>query len=85
MEKSKLTENEKGVTDEEQSQEHSQHFLRYHGDFHKEFVLAGHTVNSAFCYGDYVKKCEDFALNFGDKNWLLLHDNASSHTSFFSP
>jgi hypothetical protein len=36
-------------------------------------------------YGDFVKKCEDFVPNFGDKkNWLLHHDNAPSHTSFFT-
>jgi hypothetical protein len=36
-------------------------------------------------YSDCVKMCEDFASNFGDKriNWLLLHDNAPSHISFF--
>jgi hypothetical protein len=29
--------------------------------------------------------CEDFAPNFGDtKNWLLHHDNAPSHISFFT-
>jgi hypothetical protein len=29
--------------------------------------------------------CEDFASKFGDKkNWLLHHDNAPSHTSFFT-
>jgi hypothetical protein len=38
----------------------------------KEFVLAGQTVNSAFCcdvtvYGDCVRMCEDFAPNFRDK------------------
>jgi hypothetical protein len=37
-------------------------------------------------YGDCVKVCEDFALNFGEqKNWLLHHDNPLSHTSFFPP
>jgi hypothetical protein len=34
--------------------------------------------------GDCVKICEDFAANLGDKNWLLYHDNAPSHTSFFT-
>jgi hypothetical protein len=29
----------------------------------KELFLAGQTVN----YGDCVKMCKDFALNFGDK------------------
>jgi hypothetical protein len=30
-------------------------------------------------YDDCVKMCKDFALNIGDKNWLLHHDNAPSH------
>jgi hypothetical protein len=36
---------------------------------------------------DYcVKICKDFSANFGNKriNWLLHHDNAPSHTSFFT-
>jgi hypothetical protein len=40
------------------------------GIVHKEFVLAGHTVNSAYyCdfYGDCVKMYEDFLPNFGNK------------------
>jgi hypothetical protein len=28
--------------------------------------------------------CEDFAPNFGDKDWLLHHDNAHSYASFFT-
>jgi hypothetical protein len=37
---------------------------------HKEFVLAGQTVNSAYyCdfYSDCMKTCEDFGPNFGNK------------------
>jgi hypothetical protein len=37
---------------------------------HKELVLAGKTVNSAYyCefYSNYMKTCKDFAPNFGDK------------------
>jgi hypothetical protein len=40
------------------------------GIAHKEFVLAGQTVNSTYCcdvYGDCVKICEDFAPKFGDE------------------
>jgi hypothetical protein len=40
------------------------------GIVHKEFVLAGKTVNSAYYCDDYsncVKICEDFTLNFGNK------------------
>jgi hypothetical protein len=54
----------------------------------KEFVPAGHTVNS-----DY--NCDDLRLLrdnvqrlrlevWRQNNWLLLHDNAPSHTSFFT-
>jgi hypothetical protein len=49
MEKSKLTETEKGETGEEQSQEHAHHFFDIKGIVHKEFFLAGQTVNSAYC------------------------------------
>jgi hypothetical protein len=37
-------------------------------------------------YGDYVKICEDFALNFGDKitGDVVYYDNAPSHISFFT-
>jgi hypothetical protein len=31
-----------------------------------------------------MKMCEDFAPNFGDKNWMLHHDNAPSRTSLFT-
>jgi hypothetical protein len=41
MEKSKLTETEKGRTGEEQSQEHAHIFFDIKGIVHKEFVLAG--------------------------------------------
>jgi hypothetical protein len=40
------------------------------GNVRKDLVLAGQTGNSAYyCdfYGEYVKLCEDFATNFGDK------------------
>jgi hypothetical protein len=54
------------------------------GIVHKEFVLAGQTVNSAcYCdvYGDCVKMWREL---WRQKNWLSHHDNAPSHTSFFS-
>jgi hypothetical protein len=35
-------------------------------------------------YDDCVKMCEDFAPNFGDRNWLLRHDNTPSHASFLT-
>jgi hypothetical protein len=34
--------------------------------------------------GNCVTICEDFAPGFGNKNWLLHHGNALSHTSFFT-
>jgi hypothetical protein len=48
MEKSKLTEIEKGETGEEQRQERAHNFLDIEGIVHKEFVLAGQTVNSSY-------------------------------------
>jgi hypothetical protein len=50
---SKLADNEKGETGEEESQEHDHHFFfGSKGTVHKEFVLAGQGVNSAhYCDG----------------------------------
>jgi sarcosine oxidase delta subunit len=47
LEKSKLTETEKGETGKEQSQEQTHHF-DIKGNVHKEFVLKSQTVNSAY-------------------------------------
>jgi uncharacterized OsmC-like protein len=47
MERSKLTKIEKGKTDEEESQVHLIIFFDIKGSVHKEFILAGQTVNSA--------------------------------------
>jgi hypothetical protein len=50
-------------------------FFDIKGIVHKEFLLAGQTVNSAYyCYfyGDCVKMCEDFALNFGTTKELAV-------------
>jgi hypothetical protein len=74
MEKSKLTETEKSETGEEQIQ---------------EYALAGQTVNTA-CYCDLLRQLCEKVLRFWpklwrQKNWLLHHDNALSHTSFFPP
>jgi hypothetical protein len=38
---------EKCKTGEEQTQEHTHHFFYIKGTVHKEFILAGQTVNSA--------------------------------------
>jgi hypothetical protein len=47
---------------------------------HKEFVLAGQTVTSAYycdVYGDCVKMCEDFTLNFGDKELAVASEQSA--------
>jgi hypothetical protein len=41
-------------------------FFDIKGIDHKEFVLVGQTVSSAYCC-DCWKMCEDFAPNFGDR------------------
>jgi hypothetical protein len=41
--------------------------------------------NTVTVYGDYLGLCEDFVSKFGYKRiWLLHHDNAPSHISFFT-
>jgi hypothetical protein len=53
----------------------------------KFLVPTGKTVSCAnYCdfYADYVELCEDFAQNFGDKSWMLHHDNVPSQTSSFT-
>jgi hypothetical protein len=45
-------------------------FCDIKGNVHKEFILAGQTVSSAYycdVYGDCMKMCEDFTPNFGNK------------------
>jgi hypothetical protein len=52
---------------------------------HKEFFLAGQTVSST-CYCDVLlRKCaKTSSWTLATKNWLLHHNNAQSHTSFFT-
>jgi hypothetical protein len=54
----------------------------------KEFVLAGRTVSSAYYCGVLRRLHEDVPRLrlklWRQKNWLLHHDNAPSHTSFFT-
>jgi hypothetical protein len=55
---------------------------------HKEFVLAGQTVSSAY-YCDVFQLLYEIVRRlrpeiWQQKNWLLHHDNAPSHTSFFT-
>jgi hypothetical protein len=53
---------------------------------HKEFVLAGQTVNSAnYCH--FLRPLREDVRGlrpevWRQNNWLLHHDNAPSHTSF---
>jgi hypothetical protein len=54
----------------------------------KEFVLAGQTINSAYYY-DVLRQLHENVQTFRpkifrQKNWLLHHDNAPSHTTFFT-
>jgi hypothetical protein len=55
---------------------------------HKEFVQVGQTVNSAY-YCDVLQRLRENVRRFRPElwrqnNWLLQHDNAPSHTSFFT-
>jgi hypothetical protein len=82
--KSKLTE-----TGEDQSQEHAHNFFSLQENCSKkESVLAGQTVNSAYC-GDILRRLRENVRRlrakhfWRQKNCLLHHDNAQSHTSFF--
>jgi hypothetical protein len=58
------------------------------GIVHKDFVLAGQTVNSAY-YCDVLRRLRGKVRRFRpklwrQKNWLLHHHNAPSHTSFYT-
>jgi uncharacterized protein YecT (DUF1311 family) len=55
----------------------------------KELVLTGQKVNSAY-YGGILRRLRENVrrlraeLSRRQKNWLLHHDNAPTHTSFFT-
>jgi hypothetical protein len=55
---------------------------------HKEFVLAVQTVNSAYYYDLFRLPPENVRRIllelWRQKTWLLRHENAASHTSFFT-
>jgi hypothetical protein len=53
-------------------------FFDNKGIVHKEFILAGQTVKSAY-YCDCMKMCKEL---WRQKNWLLHHHNALTHASF---
>jgi hypothetical protein len=61
-------------------------FFDIKGIVHKEFFLAGQTLNSAY-YCDVLRRLREnvrrlCAEIWRQKDWLLHHDNAPSHTSF---
>jgi hypothetical protein len=63
-------------------------FFDIKGIVHKEFVLAAQTVSSAYYCDILGRLCENVLRLFPElwrqKNWLLHHDNAPSHISFFT-
>jgi hypothetical protein len=54
------------------------------GALYKEFFLELILNTTVTYHGDCVQICDDFAPNFGDKNWLLHHDKAPSYISFLT-
>jgi hypothetical protein len=58
------------------------------GIVHKEFALTGQSVNSAY-YSEVLRRLHEIVRRlrpelWRQKNWLLHHDNAPSHISFFT-
>jgi hypothetical protein len=74
MEKCKLSETEKSEQVKSKVKSMRIIFFEIKGSFHKEFVLAGQTVNSTYCCDISWRLCEN----------SLHHDNAHFHTSFFT-
>jgi hypothetical protein len=63
-------------------------FFDIKGIVHKVFVVAGQTVNSAYCC-DVLRRPRENVRRLRQElrrqqNWLLNHENATSHTSFFT-
>jgi hypothetical protein len=61
-------------------------FFDIKGIVKKEIVLEGQTVNSAYHF-DVLRRLRENVQRvlpelWRQKNWLLHHDNAPSHTSF---
>jgi hypothetical protein len=75
----------KSKTGKEQSQEHahsltSRELLKNNSSWQTILSIL-HTA--VIFHGKCVKMCEDFTKKFWrQKNWLLHHDNALTHTSF---
>jgi hypothetical protein len=86
--KSKLTETEKGETGEGQSQEHVHHIFDIKELLTKNsYWQAKQSIPhiTATFYGDCVKNVQRFRSElWRQNNWLLLHDNEPSHTSFLN-
>jgi hypothetical protein len=85
---SNLTEIEKGETGEKQIKSMLIIFSGFKEIVHKEFVLAGQTVNSTY-YCDVLRRLRQNVGRFSSEIWrqknrLFHHDIASSHTSFFT-
>jgi hypothetical protein len=62
-------------------------FFDIMGIVYKEFVLASQTVNSIY-YCDVLRRLHENVRRlrpelWQQKNWVLHHDNAPSHTSFY--
>jgi hypothetical protein len=63
-------------------------FFDIKGIVHKEFVLAGQVVNSTY-YCHALRRLPENVRRlrpelWQQNNWLLHHDKAPSHTSFFT-
>jgi hypothetical protein len=63
-------------------------FFDMKGTVPKEFILAGQTADSAYYCEILQRLCENVRRLrpelWRQKNWLLHHDKAPSHTSFFT-
>jgi hypothetical protein len=63
-------------------------FFNIKGIVHKEFVLAGQIVSFAYFCDVLRRLCENVQRLrlelWRQRNWLLHHDNALSHTSFLT-
>jgi hypothetical protein len=63
-------------------------FFDIKGTGHKELILAGQTVNSAY-YCDVLRRLRENVRKLRPnlwrrKNWLLHYDNVPCHTSIFT-